>query len=288
VRLVGIGRAGEVVSVMSARGVIPGGSGFSVRWFRRFAVAEWTADRGFLTPPALVGELCAALDAGATGLIIDLPAAGACDSACLDALMRAARRARGWGSWLRLVVRDPAARKVVRLVALDNVMPVHASVTGAVEAAAREAATGAAGGAGQAAGRTPSLAEARVEGGADPLTVLVSAREGYTLVSLHGEGDVTVRVRLCAALSAQVTAEAPHLVVDLAGLAYIDASCVQVLWRVSRMAERAGGMLGLVAPQPLVARVMELWGAGQAIGVHASVAEAVIAAAGWPLPRSPT
>ena len=94
---------------MSARGVIPGGSGFSVRWFRRFAVAD---------------------------------------------------------------------------------MPVHASVTGAVEAAAREAATGAAG---QAAGRAPSHAEARDEGGADPLTLSVSAREGYTLVSLHGEGDVTVR-----------------------------------------------------------------------------------------------
>jgi hypothetical protein len=54
--------------------------------------------------------------------------------------MRAARRARGWGSCLRLVVWDPGARTVVRLVALDEVMPVHASVTEAVEAAAREAA----------------------------------------------------------------------------------------------------------------------------------------------------
>jgi hypothetical protein len=53
--------------------------------------------------------------------------------------MRSARRARGWGSWLRLVVPDPGARKMVRLVALDEVMPVHASVTGAIEAA-REAA----------------------------------------------------------------------------------------------------------------------------------------------------
>jgi hypothetical protein len=129
------------MSVMRARGVIPGGSGFPVRWFGRFAVVELPAAGGFLTPPALAGELCAVLDAGAVGLIAELPDAGACDSACLDALMRAARRARGWGSWLRLVVRDPGARKVVRLVALDQVMPVHASVTGAVAAAAREAAT---------------------------------------------------------------------------------------------------------------------------------------------------
>jgi anti-anti-sigma factor len=267
------------VSVMSARGVIRDGSGFSVRWFRRFAIAELTADRGLLTPPALAGELCAVLDAGAAGLIIDLPTPGACDSACPDALMRAARRARGWGSWLRLVVRDPGARKVVRLVALDGVMPVHASATGAVAAAAREMATVAAGGVGKAAGWAPSNAGARVEGGADLLTVSASAREGYTLVSLRGEVDVTVRVRLCAALTAQVTAETPHLVVDLAGLAYIDASCVQVLWRVSRMAEGAGGRLGLAAPQPLVARVVELWGAGRLFWVHNSVAEAIIAAA---------
>jgi anti-sigma B factor antagonist len=138
VRLVGIGCAGEVVSVMSARGVIPDGSGFPVRWLGGFAVVALPG--GSLTVPALAGEVCAVLDAGATGLIADLPGAGACDSSSLDALMRAARRARGWGSWLRLVVRDPGARKVVRLVALDEVMPVHASVTEAVEAAAREAA----------------------------------------------------------------------------------------------------------------------------------------------------
>lgn len=131
---------------MSTRGVVPDGSGFPVRWFGGFAVAELPADRGSLTAPALAGELCAVLDAGAAGLIVDLPSTGMCDSASLDALMRVARRARGWGAWLRLVIPDPGARKVVRLVALDEVMPVHASVTGAIVAAAREAAAAAAGG----------------------------------------------------------------------------------------------------------------------------------------------
>jgi anti-anti-sigma factor len=144
---------------------------------------------------------------------------------------------------------------------------------------AREAAAGPAGGDAPAIGRVPSH-DAGTGAGADLLTVSVSAREGYTLVSLDGEGDVTVRERLRAALTAEVAAGTPHLVVDLTGLAYIDASCVQVLWRVSRVAEGTGGRLGLAAPQPLVARVMELWGARQVIGVHDSVAEAVIAAAG--------
>jgi len=102
----------------------------------------------------------------------------------------------------------------------------------------------------------------------DLLTVSVSARQGYTLVSLGGEGDVTVRGRLRTALAAPVAAGSPYLVVDLSGLAYIDCSCLQVLWQVSRMAEEAGGTLELAAPRPLVARVMELWGAGQVIGLH--------------------
>jgi anti-anti-sigma factor len=117
-------------------------------------------------------------------------------------------------------------------------------------------------------------------GGADLLTVSVSAREGYTLVSLDGEGDVTVRDRLRAALMARVAARTPHLVVDMSGLTFIDPSCLQVLWRVSCMAREAGGTLGLAAPQPAVARVMELWGAGQVIRVYDSVAKAVIAATG--------
>ena len=125
---------------MSARIVIPDGSGFPVRWFGGFAVVELPAGRGLLTAAALAAELCAVLEAGAAGLIVDLPSTSVCDSASLDALMRAARRARGWGSWLRLVIPDPGVRKMVRLVALDEVMPVHASVTGAVAAAAREAA----------------------------------------------------------------------------------------------------------------------------------------------------
>ncbi len=121
---------------MIARNVTPGGSGSLVRRFGGFAVVELPPGRNFLTAPALAGELCAALDAGdATGLIVDLSSSGLCDSTRLEALMRAARRARDWGSWLRLVIPDADARKLVRLVALDDVMPVHTSVPEAIAAA---------------------------------------------------------------------------------------------------------------------------------------------------------
>ena len=107
---------------------------------------EPTAGKRFLSAAALAGELCAVLDAGAEGLIVYLPGTSVFDSACLDTLMRVARRARGWGTWLRLVIPDAGVRRVVRLVALNQVMPVHASVTAAVGAATLEAAMLEAGG----------------------------------------------------------------------------------------------------------------------------------------------
>jgi anti-sigma B factor antagonist len=121
---------------MIPRIVIPESSGFPIRWFGGFAVVDLPPGRNFLTAPALAGELCAALDEGsAAGLIVDLSSSGGCDSTQLDALMRAARRARGSDSWLRLVIPDPGVRTMVRLVALDDVMPVHASVAEAVATA---------------------------------------------------------------------------------------------------------------------------------------------------------
>jgi anti-sigma B factor antagonist len=126
--------------VAGARRVTSGSARLPVHWCGGFAVMEPPAGKHFLTAAALAGELCAVLDAGAAGLIIYLPGTGVFDSACLDTLMRVARRARGWGAWLRLVIPDAGVRRVVRLVALNQVMPVHASVTAAVGAAALETA----------------------------------------------------------------------------------------------------------------------------------------------------
>ena len=112
------------------------------------------------------------------------------------------------------------------------------------------------------------------------LTFAVSIRDGYALVILCGEGDVTVRGRLRAALTASVAAGGPDLVVDLSRLGFIDASCVHELWRASRQLQQNGGLLKLAAPQPLVARVLSLCGADRGIGVHDSVAGAALATAG--------
>ena len=106
------------------------------------------------------------------------------------------------------------------------------------------------------------------------LTVLVSVRPSYVLVRLAGEADMTVCGRLREALVLAVRAGARDLVVDVPGLRFIDVSCLRVLVQACRMAGEAGGTLGLVAPQPVVVRMMQLCGADRLIAVHGSVAEA--------------
>jgi len=108
----------------------------------------------------------------------------------------------------------------------------------------------------------------------EPLTVLVSARPSYVLVSLAGEADMTVCGRLHEALEAAVRAGARDLVIDVPKLRFIDVSCLRVLVQVCGMVGEAGGTLGLVAPQPVVVRMMQLCGANRLIAVHESVAEA--------------
>jgi anti-sigma B factor antagonist len=101
----------------------------------------------------------------------------------------------------------------------------------------------------------------------------ISATESYVLVKMTGEADTTVSVHLRELLAA-VLAGTRHLVVDTSGLRFIDAACVRVLVRVCGAAEDAGGTLVLVAPQPIVARMLELCRADQLIAVHGSVTEA--------------
>jgi anti-sigma B factor antagonist len=106
------------------------------------------------------------------------------------------------------------------------------------------------------------------------LTVLVSVRPSYVLVRLAGEADMTVCGRLREALVLAVRAGARDLVVDVPGLRFIDVSRLRVLVRVCGMVGESGGTLGLVAPQPVVVRMMQLCGADRLIAVHGSVAEA--------------
>ena len=106
-------------------------------------------------------------------------------------------------------------------------------------------------------------------------SVDLSTREcdGHVVVALRGELDLVDAADVAAALAAAVARE-PGIIVDLAGLEFIDCSGVAALARGRRHARQAGGDLLLAAPRQRVLRVVAITRLAGEFSVHASVEEA--------------
>ena len=112
------------------------------------------------------------------------------------------------------------------------------------------------------------------------ISVDLSTREcdGHVIVALRGELDIADAVSVAA-----VATREPEIIVDLAGLEFIDSSGVAALARGRKQARHAGGDLRLAAAQQQVLRVLTLTRLIEAFPVHASVDEAVGSAGrSWP------
>lgn len=77
------------------------------------------------------------------------------------------------------------------------------------------------------------------------------------VVSLRGELDLIDAADAATALKALVARER-WIIVDLAGLQFIDAAGVSALTRARRLARDTGGGLLLAAPHGVVQRVLRL------------------------------
>ena len=107
----------------------------------------------------------------------------------------------------------------------------------------------------------------------------VRAEGSYTLVTLAGESDANTRQSLCDLLEPEAAKDVRCLIIDISGLRFIDSAGVHVLVDLRAVLHDRDGELALVAPQPVVARVMNLVGADQLIPVYANL-DAALAAAG--------
>ncbi len=102
----------------------------------------------------------------------------------------------------------------------------------------------------------------------------------YVVVALRGELDLLYAPAVATALG-DLVARQQRIIVDLAGLEFIDASGTAALAHGRRHARNAGGDLLLAAPRRPVRRVLKIIWEGDGFPVHASVAEAA-ASAGTP------
>ena len=108
-----------------------------------------------------------------------------------------------------------------------------------------------------------------------------SARAGCVVVALRGELDVCTAADGLSALTAPAAAGA-RVIVDLAGLAFMDCYSLGELMAVRAQARRAGGDLALAGPQPIVLRLLFITDMISCCQVFASVREAVSGAGGAP------
>src|SRR5260370_4172185 len=111
--------------------------------------------------------------------------------------------------------------------------------------------------------------------GVPMVSMNLSSREcdGRAVVALRGELDVVDAASVAAALTA-VAVRAPEMIVDLAGLEFIDSSGLAALVLARKQARQAGGDLLLAAPQDQVLRVLAVIRLAEVFSVHASVDEA--------------
>ena len=96
---------------------------------------------------------------------------------------------------------------------------------------------------------------------------------GHLVVALRGELDISDAPGLARALSAAAGSGSP-IIVDLAGLTFIDCSSLSALACAREKARQAGGDLVLAAPQRQVLRVLSLTSLIDQLPVFASVEEA--------------
>jgi anti-sigma B factor antagonist len=104
----------------------------------------------------------------------------------------------------------------------------------------------------------------------------VAGHDGHAIVALYGELDLADAPAVASQLIAAVAACGPSIIVDLAGLDFIDCCGIGMLVRVLRRIRESGGDMSLAAPQQRVRRVLSLTGLIDVFSVHPSLEQAVI------------
>ena len=104
------------------------------------------------------------------------------------------------------------------------------------------------------------------------VSLVVRECSGCVVIGLHGELDIADAADVAAALAA-AAAGRTEIVVDLAGLMFIDCSGVRALARAR--ARHEGGVMLLAAPRRVVLRVLAMTGLIDVSDVCVTVEDAI-------------
>lgn len=100
------------------------------------------------------------------------------------------------------------------------------------------------------------------------LDIRATATEAGLVLTLSGEADVTTVTQLQDALDGQLATGTVILLLDVSGLRFADSATIGVLISAARRLQAQGGQLGLLSPQPALARMLAMLGADQILPIR--------------------
>jgi len=96
----------------------------------------------------------------------------------------------------------------------------------------------------------------------------LTGQTGRTTVTFAGELDYASAAPACGYVRDVIDARGGRILLDVGGLSFCDAAGLGVLARMSRHAGRAGSSLHLVAPPPLLLKIIRMTGLEDELPVH--------------------
>jgi anti-sigma B factor antagonist len=99
------------------------------------------------------------------------------------------------------------------------------------------------------------------------LSCLIS-QTGQAMVTFAGELDAASADQACGYVRDVIDARGGDVLLDVAGLSFCDACGLGALARMSRHAGQAGSSLLLVAPPPLLRKIIRITGLHEKLPVH--------------------
>jgi anti-sigma B factor antagonist len=108
---------------------------FPVAWLGVAAVITLPEEIDISNADQVRDELLSLLNRGPAMLIVDMAQTTFCDSAGVNALVRAHKRASANGTEIRLVVASPGVRRVLAITGVDRLICVYPTVAASLDEA---------------------------------------------------------------------------------------------------------------------------------------------------------
>jgi anti-sigma B factor antagonist len=113
-----------------------------------------------------------------------------------------------------------------------------------------------------------------------PLEISVRPNGPAVVVNLRGSAGMEEGEQLGPKLTSLISADAPHLILDLSELLFISSLGIGAILAAHAEARKAGGGVRLVRPRPAVQRLLTLTRIDQLLPTDATLDAAVRATAG--------